>query len=437
MSSGSQDVGFRRAIEALRNGVPNADAVRVLGSNQESVEQLFLERLAAVEDAARVGRQIEGLLVKGGFGTGKSHLLKYLQVKAISENFVCSHIVISKETPMFNPAKVYRAAIEAARGPRLSGQAIKEIALGLRQDTQPYAELYKWASGADSGVHQLFPATLILHERLRNDPELVEKITNFWSGDSLKIADVKHGLRQIRAAATFDLKGKVPASLALERFSFAARLILGAGYKGWVLLIDEVELVGRFNVVERGKSYAELARWLGKSERTNYQGILAVAAITDDFDLAVLQGKGDRDSIGPRLRSKGTEEFNMLASEAETGMRIIEREALTLAPPGDSVLDQTYRKLKDIHARAYDWEPPDVESGNKDSKRAMRSWVRRWINEWDLRRLYPEASVNTEEQVLKPTYEEDRDLKESSDGDQTSGDSPEQLSEQDAGSVSG
>ena len=127
----------------------------------------------------------------------------------------------------------------------------------------------------------------------------------------------------------------------------------------------------------------------------------------------------------------------MLASEAETGMRIIEREALTLAPPGDSVLDQTYRKLKDIHARAYDWEPPDVESGNKDSKRAMRSWVRRWINEWDLRRLYPEASVNTEEQVLKPTYEEDRDLKESSDGDQTSGDSPEQLSEQDAGSVSG
>ena len=83
MSAGPQTVDYRRALEALRNGVPNADAVRVLGSNQENVEQHFLERLASMEEAVAGERQVRGLLVEGGFGTGKSHLLKYLQDKAV------------------------------------------------------------------------------------------------------------------------------------------------------------------------------------------------------------------------------------------------------------------------------------------------------------------------------------------------------------------
>ena len=42
----------------------------------------------------------------------------------------------------------------------------------------------------------------------------------------------------------------------------------------------------------------------------------------------------------------------------------------------------------------------------------MRSHVRRWMNEWDLKRLYPGATVSTEEQELRPTYEEDEALEE-------------------------
>jgi len=435
MNRVDDSVGDRRAIEALRNGVPNADAVRVLGSGQQLVEETFLQRLSEVDGAARAGRQVPGLLVKGGFGTGKSHLLKYLQVKAVSENFVCSHVVVSKETPLFNPAKVYRAAIESAVGLRLNGQAIKAMALGLRQETPSYAELYIWANRPDAGVHQVFPATLLLHERLKNDPEFVERITSFWSGDPLKIADVKRELRQVKAAATFDLKGKLPPSLPLERFRFAARLIRGAGYKGWVLLLDEIELVGRFNVAQRAKSYAELARWMGANEGAQFPGLMAVGAITDDFDLAVLQQKGDRDVIGPRLRSKGTLDSDLVAAQAEAGMRIIEQAAMRLTPPNETVLRQTYGTLKDIHARAYGWEPPDVDVGHRSTTRAMRSYVRRFINEWDLKRLYPDAVLNTQDDPLSPTYVNDPALQQPShdDGD----DDTDQLQEQDDDSLSG
>ncbi len=41
----------------------------------------------------------------------------------------------------------------------------------------------------------------------------------------------------------------------------------------------------------------------------------------------------------------------------------------------------------------------------------MRSFVRRWVNEWDLRRLYPGASLALEEeQEMGPNYEQDDSL---------------------------
>jgi len=411
----------RRALEALRNGVPNGDAVRVLGCGQPEVELRFAEQLAAVESAAQQERQTPGLLIAGGYGSGKSHLLEYFEHVALSKNFVCSRIVISKETPLYDPAKVYVAAIEAAVAPDLTGQAMKEIALRLRPDSQSYAKFCRWANGDNSGVGALFPATLLLHERLRDDMEKIEAITGFWSGDKLPIQRVREGLKQIGQTSTYVLKTIPARDLALQRFSFAARLIRGAGYMGWVLLIDEVELVGRYSLLQRGKSYAELARWMGKSEGQQYPGLTVVAAITDDFASRVLRGNdgknGDRDSVGPRLQNKGTDEFMSLAAQAEAGMRIIERDAVTLVPPNPSTLKHTYEKMREIYRDAYGWAPPEFTPPEWVMTRAMRSYVRRWVNEWDLQRLFPNAQTETVEGVLRPNYTEDRDLEQETDPD--------------------
>jgi hypothetical protein len=77
------------------------------------------------------------------------------------------------------------------------------------------------------------------------------------------------------------------------------------------------------------------------------------------------------------------------------------------------MLLQTYELLKGIHARAYAWDPSAIATADLAITRAMRSHVRRWMNEWDLKRLYPGATVSTEEHELRPTYEEDLSLEES------------------------
>jgi hypothetical protein len=380
-----------------------------MGCGQQDVEHMFTEQLQMVTANLKKGRQAPGILIKGGFGTGKSHLLEYLQHKALASNFVCSRVVISKETPLYDPAKVYRAAVESAVVPRLTGQAIQEIALRLRQDSNEYAELYQWCN-RDAKINSLFPATLFLHEHLHNDPELVEEIRNFWAGERLPIAHARRGLREVEASSMYQLKSIPLRQFALERFVFAPRLILSAGYSGWVLLIDEVELIGRYSLLQRGKSYAELARWLGHLERDQYPGLATVAAITDDFDVAVLKEKGDRELIAPKLRSKQTDELALVAASAERGMRLIEREAVMLKTPDAKVLETAYARLKEVHAKAYSWDPPDIAPAERTIRRPMRSHIRRWINEWDLKRLYPGSDVTTEEQELRPTYAEDAEI---------------------------
>lgn len=404
----------RRAIEALRNGVPNEDAVRVLGCDQPDVESRFRLQLEQMDRSLESEQQVPGMLIAGGFGTGKSHVLEYLAHLAVAENFVTSRIVISKETPLHDPAKVFRAAVETAQVPGRSGMAIHEIALSLLQDSPEYASLYLWANRDDAGVAPIFPATLLLHERLNNDPELTEEVRNFWAGENLPVRRVRDGLRQIGELAAFPIRTVKARELAEQRFSFAARLIRGAGYRGWVLLIDELELVGRYSLLQRGKSYAELAHWMGRIEDLQHPGLTAVAAVTDDFDLAILQQKGDRDYVAAKLRDRGTEEFTSLAARAEAGMRIIEREALTLDPPTSASLESTHSRLREIHARAYGWEPPAIQTSDVSMRRAMRSHVRRLINEWDLLRLYPGAGVHTEEEELHPTYAEDEALEQQS-----------------------
>jgi hypothetical protein len=386
--SASVRVERRRALEALRAGVPNRDAVAVLGSMQRGVEDRFSELLAAVR-ALPGGPAPGGMLVGGGFGTGKSHVLEHLAHVALSEGFVVSKVVVSKETPLYDPVKVYRAAIEHAEVPGRPGSAIDEIAAGLQEDSSRYADLYRWAHQDDAAVDSRFAATLFLHDYGRGDEEFTDRIVRFWSGDPLPVADLRRRLREAGAAATYRLAAVKERDLCRQRFRFVARLVQAAGHAGWVVLLDEAELIGRYTSLQRAKSYAELARWVRGDRDDPAAPICAVLTTVDDFETQVLVGKNDNELIGKRLRARGTVEDELLAAQAEVGMRVIEREQVQLQPPGREELDRTYAQLKQIHAEAYGWEPPDVTGLERLPSNRMRQYVRTWINEWDLRLLDP------------------------------------------------
>ena len=198
--------------------------------------------------------------------------------------------------------------------------------------------------------------------------------------------------------------------LWLQRFRFAARLIVAAGYRGWVLLVDEVELIGRYSFKQRARSYAELGRWAARLQGEACPGLATVFAITSDFSAAVLAERNDMEAVPGKLRASGTDADRLLASQAERGMRLIDREGLRLRAPDSAAIDQTRSLIQQIYARAYNWSSPYLPPEERLTTTLMRQYVRRWINEWDLKRLYPDHEVHMVVEDFRMDYSEDRDL---------------------------
>lgn len=415
-SNGNRALTYRRALEALRNGVPNREAVSILGCNQPEAERQFADLLADAPDA----NDALGMLVSGEFGAGKSHLLTHLEDQALSQGFVCSRVSISKETPLYDLGKVFKSAMENGRMPDRSGRLIEELWMRIDQASPEYDNFFHWADDAEqSQLSPLFPASLRIRQRDR-DSGLSRDIEYFWSGDRIGIKRIRDGLREIGLQRHYPFRAPKAAELPPQRLRFATELIKSAGYKGWVVLLDEIELVGSYSLLQRGRSYAELARWLGRTRGEAYPGLVAVATVTVDFASAILggsPGKEDLDKAAARWRVKGDD---ALAARADTGMRLLERECLSLRSPTDDDVNATIEKLREMYTEAYGWDAPHLQPrvGGARHEAQIRYKVRAAINEWDLQRLYPGSHPETVIAEFRPAYAEDPDLeRESEDND--------------------
>ena len=396
----------RRAIEALRAGVPNRYTVRELGCDHPEIERRFGQLLEDVPARIESNEQAPGFIVSGDFGTGKSHLLEYLQLEALERNFVCSKLVISKETSLADPVKLFRASVEQAQVPNKIGPALEAVTANMHPRADAFRDLYIWADSPEAHLAGQFPATLYLWEK-SGDAEFRSSLLRFWAGDPVANPALRAALKEVDSAATYDLQRLPPLrALALQRFRFVARLIIAAGYSGWILLIDEAELIGQYSLKQRARAYGEVARWLGHlndAEDGVFPGMGAVMTFIPLFEVDVIRGKNDEEMIPGRLRASGREEDALLAAIAERGMRLILGEAQHLTPLNSEMVENTYRKVRGLYSSAFDWEAPAIDPGYSGQiAMVMRLLVRRWITEWDILRLFPGSHPATVITPLAP-----------------------------------
>ena len=413
LSAGQLDTfQCRQAVEALRNGVPNGAAVETLGCNRPEIESRFDDLLLQAIDTDVPPESTLGMLVSGDFGSGKSHLLSYLEHRALAEGFVCSRVAISKETPLYNLGQVFISAVQHARLPGRAGQLMEEIGDRINASTQDYERFSQWLNVEENGLHPYFPATMMIYER-SGDFELHGEVEAFWAGDNIRAARVREGLRLINQQGSFTFRAPRAADLPPQRLRFATELIKGAGYKGWVVLIDELELVGSYSLLQRARSYAELARWLGETTDEQYPGLIVVGTVTRGFEADVLGslGKNDREVAPNRLRERNDAS---LATRADAAIRALEREPFLLQSPSAEELQNTLEKLRQLYQQAYGWDtpPPETVSYDASYRNTMRYKIRACINEWDLLRLYPDSHPETEGQEFEYRFQEQPEMEE-------------------------
>ena len=306
----------RTAIEALRAGVPNRAAVRLMGTAESGIEQAFDALLSAPVWAEGAGARA-GLGIAGGFGSGKSHMLTYLGEVARTHNFVVSRVVVSKETPLADPGRVFEAAMRGAILPGRNDDALAGALAALRAAPERFEALEAAVRAPDSHLAPIFAAILFLLRRPSLSPETARRCERFLAGGRMAATVFRQALAGVGAPRMFDVKtagggGTGGAAHPLRRPAVPRT----PGYAGWCLLLDEVELIGRYTPLQRGVAYAWLATWLGLEGAVPFPGVATVYAITDDFVAAVIEHRQDTERLSERLLLKGREQESLMAVAA-------------------------------------------------------------------------------------------------------------------------
>ena len=205
----------RRTIEALRAGVPSTAVVMSLGSDQVDIEERYLSMLDRV-----AGGRPGGMVVGGGFGAGKSHLLQHLGLLARQSGYAVSQVVVSKETLFHDPVKVAWSALSNVVVQGTNCPAIEHVAAAMDVRCPAYAELLRWASSPSSRLDERFAASLLLYAHLRDQgDEFAHALVRFWSGETLSSPDLHRYLRAAKEPCT--IRRIRPADLARQRIRFA------------------------------------------------------------------------------------------------------------------------------------------------------------------------------------------------------------------------
>ncbi len=374
----------RTAVEALRAGVPNRAAIRQMGTEQTSIEHAFEAALGAAW--ADTGPVTAGIGLAGGFGTGKSHMLGYLAEVARQQGFVVSRVVISKETPLSHPGHVLAAALRGAALPDRPDDPAAACVAALRERPEALDALEVAVSTPEAGFTPIFAACLFLLRRASTTPEMLRRIARLWTGAKVSVPAIRQALSAAGAGKMFPLR-PVPAAEMTEQLTrFVPLLFRAAGYSGWCILLDELELIGRYTPLQRALSYAWLGAWLGLEGVRRFPGIVTAYAITDDFATAVINARLDSEKLPERLALKGRAAEAALAL---AGIQHIEQTVLRhrLLPPTLDDLANCHDKILRLYSTAYAWPAPPLPPAERTSSRTMRQYIKGWITQWDLRRL--------------------------------------------------
>jgi hypothetical protein len=401
-----------RAIECLRGGVPSRSIATYMPPKQVDIR----ERFESIITNISLGMNLAGersALIEGNFGTGKSHWLDYFKSEALANGFICSSIALNKETPLHDIAKIFRECVDVSSVGGVVGSAIRQIASSYDTNKAPgFREMCRWAKQAcaEDILDRRLAESLLLFDRT-NEEEVRALLLREWMGFPMKVADFRNLLRQFGES---DLSGITRPSNSnyLQRFDFVSRLLVSAGYKGWIILIDEIEVVAKYSLLQRAKSYSNIAQLFGTAENApRFVGV--VGTITTDYVSEVLRGvsKNDMRQI-PQKYGQGKNQKYL--SNAVIGMNHIDSKRILMQTPKLQEVAEAYHSVAELYSQAYnDWETPDVFGQHEYSSTGrMRQYIRSWINAWDLRRIYSHETKSTDiiiEDVLT-TYEEDLDI---------------------------
>ena len=242
------------AIEALRLGVVPRHLIETYTVGRDREMATIKQDL---DDTLQSGAF---RIVMGDYGTGKTHLLEWMEQVARSRSFVTARVTLdARETPPSMPKRVYRRAVRALRYPDRPGSEEGGLA-PLFDRILDNAELTREVLDPSSeAYHRYLSPAIAYYKELRQHDEhrsLVETLFDWIEGHpTVSNVILDQQLKQAGKAyhRLYALMDYAPWShIYAYLLGGISTLARRAGYGGLVILLDEAEF---YSVLSSGHAY--------------------------------------------------------------------------------------------------------------------------------------------------------------------------------------
>lgn len=386
------DFEARHVIEALRSGVPSRAVGQYFSEARPGIMREISGRMEQVRETGKSG----GMIIAGKYGEGKTHLLNTVFNMAHSDHMVVSYLSLSKETPFDKLYLVYQKLLSQTYLPKRMQPGFMQI-------------LEKMTAGSPAAGEMLLYAakhleTDKLYYLLRSYLGTEDQDEKFMlqadlEGDFIGNVPLKQIYKRI-----FNEKVKYNVNFTKTKhcrdyFAFLSRLFRISGYNGWVILIDETELIGRLGKKARLNAYRNMADFLQPDDQM--EGVYSLFALGASYAEDVVEAKHEFDNLAALYPDN--------EEPMKTVLNLIAK-APQLAPLTEKEIFEVLKKVQIFHGRAYDWHP-DVSvdilaAATQSGGYLLRTKLRAAIEFLDQLYQYGEAGNTRINELGKETFEE-------------------------------
>lgn len=387
------DKEARHIIEALRSGIPS----RAVGQYFSEARPRMMKEISDRLDMVCNEDKSNGMVICGKYGEGKTHLLNTVFNLAHSNHMVVSMVSLSKETPMDKLYLIYQ-------------KIIQNTYLPMRQQPGFMHEMEKLSANSPiANEMQLFAAKQLETDKLYylfrsylNTEDSDEKflLQADLEGDFVANAPLKKIYRRI-----FNQPVKYNVNFTKTKhcgdyFSFMSHLFTQMGYHGWVILIDETELMGRLGKKARLNAYRNMARFLLPEK--SLESVFSIFALSASYVEDVIEGKREYEN----LEAVYPEEPEPIRTVLDLLVK-----SPQLAPLTKEEIQQVLCKIQEFHGKAYEWTPnlsaPALLEATQSGGYLLRTKIRAAIEFLDQLYQYGKAGKTKINELGEETFTED------------------------------
>ena len=392
-SAPSFDMEARHMIEALRSGIPSRAVGAYFSGARPRLMREITERLSNV---GKTGKST-GMVISGKYGEGKTHLLNTVFTLAHEKNMVVSYLSLSKETPMDKLYLFYQKIIANTYLPQHRQPGFLYTLENMTPNSPLAAEMIAYCAKQleTDKLYYLLRAYL-------NTEDAEEKflLQADLEGDFMANAPLKKIYRRIYNCPVKYNQNFTKTKHCQDYFSFMSHLFTQMGYQGWVILVDEAELIGRLGKKARLNAYRNMARFLLPNE--GLESVFTMFALSASYIEDVIEGKHDYENLA-----------ELFPEEPEPMRTVLEllRKAPQLHPLTRTEFLEVLEKLKDFHGRAYQWEPQvsvdTLEKITQSGGYLLRTRIRAAIEYLDQLYQYGDSANTVITELAEESYGEE------------------------------